>query len=226
MQNKKGLYFIGISFTVVVAAFIFFKSYFETNYSPTPQSSNSPSAQFQIVPFDTATLIKPHSPILGPQDAPVTVVEFLDPECEACRAMYPITKKIMDEFPGKIRLVIRYMPYHGNSIFAAHVLEAAREQGKYWETLELMFLKQAEWASHHDPQPEKLFEIIKELSLDVNKVKAVVESGKYNEMVQIDKLDGEKVGVEGTPTFYVNGQKVMRTGYEPLRAAIAEKIGN
>ncbi len=180
--------------------------------------------QFSVLPPNNSVLIAMHSVSLGPQDAPVTLVEFLDPECEACSAMYPIVKKLMKEYEGKIRLVVRYMPFHGNSIFAANVLEAAREQGKYWETLSVLFEQQAIWASHHDPKPELIYTIIKPLGLDLGKIKKSVEIGQYNELVAQDKADGEKLGVSRTPTFFVNGEQLYEMGYEPLKELIIKKL--
>jgi protein-disulfide isomerase len=75
------------------------------------------------------TLVRPDSPTLGSSDAPVTLVEFLDPECESCAAFAPIVKKILQDYDGKVRLVVRYMPLHHNSLRAAALTEAAGEQG-------------------------------------------------------------------------------------------------
>jgi protein-disulfide isomerase len=82
-------------------------------------------------------LVRLDSPTLGPADAPVTLVEFLDPECESCSAFYPTVKRILKDYDGKVRLVVRYMPFHHNSTLAATFTEAAGEQGKYWEMQEL-----------------------------------------------------------------------------------------
>ncbi|MCG7605741.1 thioredoxin domain-containing protein, partial [Halomonas sp. MM17-34] len=76
------------------------------------------------------SLVRSHSPILGREDAPVTIVEFFDPACEACRAFYPLTKSILETYPEKVRLIVRYTPFHGDvSDKAIRVLEVARRQG-------------------------------------------------------------------------------------------------
>ena len=82
-------------------------------------------------------MIRPYSPILGPADAPVTIVEFFDPACEACRAFHPIVKDIMAEHGDAVRVVIRYTPFHGEgSETAIRVMEAARMQGVFFPVME------------------------------------------------------------------------------------------
>jgi protein-disulfide isomerase len=169
-------------------------------------------------------LIRPHSPTLGPADAPVTIVEFLDPECEACASMHPIVKKVMSEFDGRVRLVVRYMPFHGNSAYAASLLEATRDHGSYWGMLETFFLRQHEWASHGAPRPELLLEYAVLGGLDKEKWKAEAANPEFERRIRQDAEDGQALGVNRTPTFYVNGQPLARIGYEPLRDAVAAAL--
>ena len=90
-----------------------------------------------VAPALAEALTRPYSPILGPEDAPVTIVEFFDPACEACRAFHPIVKDIMAEHGDAVRVVIRYTPFHGEgSETAIRVLEAARMQGVFVPVLE------------------------------------------------------------------------------------------
>lgn len=169
-------------------------------------------------------LVRSYSPASGPKEAPVTVVEFLDPECEACRALYPMVKDVLKDFGGKARLVVRYMPLHKNSAYAASLLEAARKQGKYWEALELMFAKQPEWASHHAPRPELLLGYLRELGLDMERLNASLQDQEIESRVRQDQDDGKKLGVARTPTFFVNGKMLHELGYEQLRSAIEEGL--
>ena len=74
---------------------------------------------------DTENLVRPHSPVFGPSEAPVTIVEFFDPSCEACRAFYPFVKNILAQYPDDVRLVLRYAAFHGGSDQAIGTLEAA-----------------------------------------------------------------------------------------------------
>jgi protein-disulfide isomerase len=74
---------------------------------------------------DAGALVRPSSPIIGPRKAPVTIVEFFDPSCEGCRAFYPYVKRIMEEYPNDVSLVIRYVLFHEGSEEASRILEAA-----------------------------------------------------------------------------------------------------
>jgi len=165
-------------------------------------------------------LVRPHSPTLGPANAPVTLVEFLDPECEACGAMHPIVKQLMREFDGRLRLVVRYTTFHQNSAYAASLLEGAREQDKFWELLDVFFARQPEWASHDAPRPDLLATYARSLGLDLTRMGAVGTSAETQRRVTQDAEDGSALGVTRTPTFFVNGKPLLEIGYEPVRAAI------
>jgi protein-disulfide isomerase len=171
-----------------------------------------------------AVLVRPHSKARGPADAKVTVVEFLDPECEACRLMYPVTKHLLQEYAGKMRLVVRYMPFHPNSMYAAAALEAAAEQDRYWEMLEVLFLNQPQWGDHHQPRPELIPDYAKQIGLDMDAWKKSISKGEHKALVEMDKADGTSLGVRGTPTFFVNGKLLDQLGYEPLKAAIDAEL--
>lgn len=97
--------------------------------------------------IDRSALVRMHSPSEGRVDAPVVIVEFFDPACGTCREFYPWVKQLIAENPGRIRLVMRYAPFHKGSDKVVAVLEAARRQGKFWQTLEALFDSQDEWAS-------------------------------------------------------------------------------
>ena len=94
------------------------------------------------------------APIKGPHDAKVTIVEFLDPACGTCRDFYPLVKKLIDQYPGKVRAMVRYAPLHPGSDQVVKMLEAARYQGKFWQALELLFHSQNRWVVNHRSQPE------------------------------------------------------------------------
>lgn len=178
------------------------------------------------------TLVRSDSPVLGPPDAPVTMVEFLDPECEACAAFSPIVKKILKDHDGKIRLVVRYMPLHPNSRPAATLIEAAGEQGKYWQMQELLFQKQPEWGTKHGPPTaapppdvNALFEkYAMELGLDLARVNSAVKENRFQAKLDRDLKDGQTLGVRQTPTFFVNGRKLARFSEADLRALIDEEL--
>lgn len=177
-------------------------------------------------------LVRPDSPTLGPAGAPITLVEFLDPECESCSAFYPTVKQILKDYDGKVRLVVRYMPLHQNSMLAATFTEAAGEQGKFWEMQEMLFRRQPEWGERHgEPQttpsvsPAALFEkYAMELGLDVEKIRSAVAQNRYAKKLERDKNDGQSLGVTRTPTFFVNGRQLARFSEQDLRSLIDEEL--
>jgi protein-disulfide isomerase len=176
------------------------------------------------VPTDDTVFVRPHSRSQGPRDAKVTVVEFLDPECESCRAIYPGVKHLLSQYQDRVRFVLRYMPLHPNSVYAAGALEAAGEQGKYWEMLEILFQHQPEWGSHHHPRPELIPGYAKQIGLDMQAFEQSLRAGAHHKIVEIDHADGKTLGVTGTPTFFVNGRPLERLGYEPLKVLIDQEL--
>ena len=178
------------------------------------------------------SLVRPDSPTLGAADAPVTLVEFLDPECESCAGFSPVVKKILKDYDGRVRLVVRYMPLHPNSRQAATLLEAAGEQGKYWEMQDYLFQKQPEWGTKHGPPSaaptpdiNALFQrYATDMNLDLAKVNAAIKENRFQAKLDRDLKDGQALGVRQTPTFFVNGRKLMRFGEADLRALIEEEL--
>jgi len=165
-----------------------------------------------------------YAPKLGPERPKVYLVEFLDPECESCREFYPYVKMLLKENEGKIQLVVRYAPFHGNSRFVIRILEASRKQGKYWEVLENLFQYQPLWGSHHDPKPDLVWKYLPETGVDIEKIKKDMLDPAIDEMIASEVSDAENLGVRGTPTFFVNGKMLQVFGYEPLRELIQKEL--
>jgi protein-disulfide isomerase len=217
---SKDVKILGVIAVAIIAAAIIGSYYYRSSV----QSERRPAANPALVRDDSATL--------GPADAKVTVVEFLDPECESCAAFGPVIKKIMADHDGRIRLVVRYMPLHPNSVPAANFLEAALEQGKYWQAQELLFRKQPEWGERHGapasaPKPDvpALFEkYAQELGLDTEKVAAAIKQNRYAAKIERDRRDGQSLGVRQTPTFFVNGRQLARFSEADLRSLIREEL--
>jgi protein-disulfide isomerase len=188
------------------------------------QEEERQAAAARAPAIDPALLERPDSPTKGPRDAPVTIVEFLDPECEACRAMYPIVERLMAEYQGQVRLVVRYVPLHANSALAASALEAAGEQGRYWDMLQVLFLHQPEWGDHHQPRPELIPTYAEQIGLDMAAFQPSYSGIKHRAKVERDRADAEQLGVRGTPSFFVNGRRLEQLGYAPLKAMIDEEL--
>ncbi len=170
------------------------------------------------------TLVPDYAMRKGNPDAKVFVVEFFDPQCESCRDFHPIMNQIMHENEGKIQLVMRYAAFHGDSIFAIKILEAAKKQNKYWEALEILFEHQPEWGNHHEAHPELVWNYLPRLGIDIGKIRADMEDPAIQEIIKQDTLDGQALGVNKTPTFIVNGKEVQEFGPDFLRQAIEEAL--
>ena len=185
-------------------------------------------------PSVSENLVRPDSASIGPADAKVTVVEFLDPECEACAAFAPQVKSLLKEYDGRVRFVARYMPLHRNAKLAAQYIEAAGEQGRYWEMMEKLFAEQGEWGEKHGPAAHnstptapvsELFEKYgKELGLNPEQLNAAAGQRKYAEKADRDLQDGRVLGVRQTPTIFVNGRRLARLSAADLRSLINEEM--
>ncbi|MCM2277679.1 MAG: thioredoxin domain-containing protein [Oligoflexia bacterium] len=169
-------------------------------------------------------LIEDHNVVAGPADAKVTIVEFFDPECEACREMYLIVKHLLKEYEGKLRVVHRYMPFHGNAMYAASVIEEARELGKYDEAMYALFENQPEWGSHHEPRPDLIPGYLEKIGIDPKRLQKDEVIKKHGWKVEKDFAAGKRLGVQKTPTYFVNGRMLNTIGYEVLKSAIEAEL--
>jgi protein-disulfide isomerase len=152
--------------------------------------------------------------VKGNPNASVTLIEYLDFECEACGAYYPIIKQLKADMPDDVRVVNRYFPLpgHRNGMTAALAVEAAGRQGKYFEMHDLVFERQKEWGEKQIPTPDVFEKYAQELKLDITKFKADVNSDSVKQRVERDIDSGKKLGNTGTPSFYLNGTKLNSPG--------------
>ena len=169
-------------------------------------------------------MVRSHSPIVGPADAPVTIVEFLDPSCEACRAFYPLVKQIMDIYPDEVRLVIRYAAFHEGSEEAVRILEASRLQGKHDQVLEALFRDQPTWAKHDGPDMEKAWLAAGSTGVDLTQARADAQKPEIAEILRQDAADVEVLEVRGTPTFFVNARPLLETDPNVLYGLVTEEV--
>ncbi|WP_421840833.1 DsbA family protein [Marinobacter algicola] len=185
-------------------------------YYDRSQGTNEPAV------VEKTPLVRDYSPVIGPEDAPVTIVEFFDPSCEGCRAMYPYVKQIMAAYPDRVRLVLRYVLFHKGSEEAVRILETAREQGVYKPVLDAVVKAQPQW--HDDPNVAAAWEAAKAAGLDVEAARTGMNSSKIDDIIQQDAADVKAVGISGTPTFYVNEEKLSRLGPQELYDLVTSKI--
>lgn len=178
----------------------------------------------QAAQTNSDALVRPHSPVFGNPAAKVTIVEFFDPSCETCRAFYPIVKRMVNASFGQVRLVVRYAPLHQGSDTAVKILEAARQQGKYWEALERAMATQPQWAAHDRPQPEMIWDLIGDIGLDMAKARADANGPAIDQLLRQDIADMQTLKVDRTPGFFVNGTPLREFGEAQLKALIEQEL--
>ena len=177
------------------------------------------------IAVEGSRLVRMHTPIIGPQNAPVTIVEFFDPACETCRAFYPIVKQIMAQHPDKVRLALRYAPFHHGSDQVVKLIEAARKQGLYTPVLEALLAAQPEWADHAAPNIGIAFEAAARAGLDMERARQDMETPEIQAVLAQDIEDLTALQVSKTPTFFVNGRSLPSFGPEQLTRIVAEEVG-
>jgi len=153
-------------------------------------------------------------PFVGPKDAKVTVIEFFDFQCPACRSLEPTVKQVREKYKDRVKFVARDLPisYHTFAQKAAEAAECAHEQDKYWEYHDLLMNGSLDVFT--------LKEYAKDLGLNTSQFDQCLDSDKYADEVQKDYQDGISYGVSGTPTFFINGQKLSLKYPSDLEGAI------
>ena len=204
LKDKFVLSIIGVTILIMVGA-VFYFSKIDSSATVNPDGSVAVSDEnkklLEVVSDDY---------IKGNKDATVTLVEYLDFECEACGAYYPLVKQLSEEFKNDVRFVNRYFPLpgHKNGMPAALAVEAAARQGKYWEMHDLLFDNQKSWGEKQSPDPAIFEGYAKQVGLNMDQYKIDVKSKEVSDRVNRDKNSGTKIGVSGTPSFYLNGEKI------------------
>ena len=213
-MNSKKLT-VAILLGIVLIAFLFGMY----NYQRRVQSS-----QEQKVTLQKGLLVRMHSPVFGPTNAPVTIVEFFDPACETCRAFYPIVKDLLRKYPNDVRLVLRYAPFHQGSDQVAKLLEAAKRQDKYWPVLEMVLAEQPNWADHGTPNLELAYKAAEKAGLNLKQALADAASPAVDAVLKQDIEDLTSFEVTKTPTFFVNGRGLPSFGPDQLATLVAEEV--
>jgi len=213
-MNSKKLT-VAILLGIVLIAFLFGMY----NYQRRVQSS-----QEQRVTLQKGLLVRMHSPVFGPTNAPVTIVEFFDPACETCRAFYPIVKDLLRKYPNDVRLVLRYAPFHPGSDQVAKLLEAAKRQDKYWPVLEMVLAEQPNWADHGTPNLELAYKAAEKAGLNLQQALTDAATPAVDAVLKQDIEDLTSFEVTKTPTFFVNGRGLPSFGPDQLAALVAEEV--
>lgn len=164
--------------------------------------------------------------IRGPENAKVTLLEYSDFQCPACQAYYPLISRIMDEASTSLRLVYRHypLPQHANAFSAAVASEAAAVQGKFWEMYDLLFATPSDWTEESDPTPV-FVRYAGQIGLNVSQFTNDLASSTLKDKVTAQKNEGIKLGINATPTFFINGKAIANPqGYEPFKQIIDSAI--
>jgi protein-disulfide isomerase len=157
---------------------------------------------------DTKQLLGDQKRIVKAPDAKVTIVEFGDFQCPACGSAHPTVKQVLKDYEGKVTFVWRHfpLPMHKNAMLAAIASEAAADQGKFWEMHTLLFDNQKDWGESNNAK-ETFVSYAEKLGLDTAKFTDALDKKFNAERIQSDQDAGIALGVNSTPTFFINGEK-------------------
>lgn len=187
------------------------------------QDRNS-KQQTEAVAEHLKSLERAGAPVKGSPDAKVTIVEFLDPACETCREFYPLVAQMIERYPGKVKVMVRYAPLHPGSDQVVRMLEAAHRQGKFWQALERLFATQNQWVVGHASQPDRALPLLTTIDLDQKRFADDMNRPEVTQVVEQDQRDGHRLNVRATPEFFVNGRPMPSFGYEQLNQLVSEAV--
>lgn len=180
-----------------------------------------PSAPAQSSMLPTAIPVQ-DSPVQGYWGAPVTIVEYSDFECPYCQKVTPTLRQVLQHFDGQVRVVFKHfpLPFHPDALLAHHAALAAREQEKFWEMHDVLFDHQRALKS------DDLMTYARQIGLDLQQFSDALKDSKLSAHIEQDRSEGTSLGVTGTPTFFVNGTKMVGAqSFEVFQRVIASALG-
>lgn len=171
---------------------------------------------------DKATAVNRETPhVRGKLDSKITVIEFGDMQCPACAGTNPAVDNLYKTYGDRVKFVFRHypLPQHANAVAGADAVEAAADQGKFFEMVDALYARQPEWETLTDPKP--IFrKIAADVGLDAEKFDKALVTHPHRDRIEQDKADGTTLGNPGTPTFYVNGEQVFQGGIQEVKQRI------
>ena len=194
-------------------------------YLSVRDSGKPAGAQEQVV--DVGQLVRENSHRLNTvPDSDVTFVEFLDFECEACRAAFPLVEQLRSEYGDRVNFVVRYFPIqsHFNAERAARAVEAAAQQGEFEPMYKKMYETQSLWGEQRTPADETFRGFAAELGIDMAAFDDAYNDPATIDRINLDVADGKALGVKGTPTIFLDGNQVQFRSYEDLSAAVDQAL--
>jgi protein-disulfide isomerase len=181
-------------------------------------------AAAQLAKQNMAALVRADAPSFGNPNAPVHIVEFFDPACGTCREFYPLVKALMAANPDKIRLSLRYAPFHPGSEPVVKVLEAAHRQGQFEPALQALFVAQNAWVINHTSYVDRIGPVLEPLGLDMTRLQNDANAPDVAAIVARDLLDAKTMNVTMTPEFFVNGKPLPSFGFAQLKTLVDEAL--
>lgn len=215
MKNLKII--IGI-IVVIIIIFLLAKGGYKKSEDKAESANTTQSGILEIKLDDWVT---------GNPNAKVTLVEYLDFECEACAAYYPITTQLKEEYKDNLRFVVRYFPLpgHANSVTAAKAVEAAGRQGKFWEMYSTLYENQKEWGEQKVANQEQFEKYAVAVGLDIEQWKNDLKDPALEDRIQRSYKEAVKLGLQGTPSFFLDGKKIESPkGYAPFKVLIEDAM--
>ncbi len=213
MEKDKTSTIIFVIVILITAALLFFLFLKKSDSNPNNKNANND--------IETGT-----NPTIGPEDAPITIIEFSEYQCPYCEQNVEPMKQILEKYPDDIRFIFRDFPldFHANARPAAYSAEAAGKQGKYFEYHDLLFEMQEDWSELNDAT-SKFIEYAKILELDIDKFKKDINSKGIKDNVDEDLKYGQSLGITGTPTIYINNNQLVGVQtFEALEEAVLEHL--
>ncbi len=188
--------------------------------------ANKPAPAAPLAAADAQLVREDSYRVTSPASEKAQLVEFLDFECESCRAAEPLLAELKKEYGDRITFIHRYypLPGHRNSGTAAVAVEAAAQQGKYEEMVAKLFETQPQWGERQDSQAALFRTYAQELGLDIARYDDAVADEATKDRVNQDVADGRALGVTGTPTFFLNGKKLTLNTEAQFRQLLDEAV--
>ncbi|MDP2288159.1 MAG: thioredoxin domain-containing protein [Actinomycetota bacterium] len=190
-----------------------------TRQSETNESAAVPASSDASSPLTSRT----NSHILQPDaDGSVTLVEFLDFECESCRAVYPFIESLRKTYAGKVRFIARYFPIpsHANAVNAALAVEAAAQQGHFEAMYSRMYETQEQWGEQEESKASLFRDFAQSIGLDLQRYDAAIADPSTLARIELDRQEGLALGVDGTPSFFLNGERIRPQSEQELQSLI------
>ncbi len=218
-SSQRVVLFGGVLLLLVLGLFLLMRAKPVTGK---PEDTTSLFASTELSPTSTPQLLASWAPTEGPFSAKVTIVEFLDFQCQGCGGYHPVLKQMREEFAGKIKFVARQFPIveiHQYALGAAIASVCAQRQGKFFEYADVLFANQT-YLRRND-----LEHYAEELSLDVPTFTACLDDASAQEQVIRDRKEGEALGIKFTPSIFINGKLLEELpSPEDLRNMIAREL--